>query len=45
MEFKYGIRLDANYYYYPPGWVNNRPGFFTGSGMPMRFAKATGEVN
>ncbi len=44
MESKYGIRLDANYYYYPQAWVNNRPGMFTGSGMAMRFAKTTGEV-
>jgi hypothetical protein len=44
LEFKYGIRLDANYYYYPPGWVQNRPGFMTGSGMPMRFAQATGGI-
>jgi hypothetical protein len=44
VAFNHGIRLDTNYYYWPPDWVSNRPGFFTGSGMPMRFAKATGEM-
>ena len=33
----YGIRLDTNYYFYPAEWVQNRPGLFTGSAMPMRF--------
>ena len=44
VELSYGIRLDLNYYYWPSNWVANRPGFFTGSGMPMRFATATGNV-
>ena len=44
VEFLHGIRLDVNYYYYPSNWVANRPGFFTGSGMPMRFATATGSI-
>ena len=39
-----GIRLDTNYYYYPGPWVQNRPGFMTGSGMPMRFTKADGSL-
>ena len=39
-----GIRLDTNYYYCPGAWVQNRPGFMTGSGMPMRFAKANGTM-
>lgn len=39
-----GIRLDTNYYYFPGGWVQNRPGFMTGSGMPMRFSKADGTM-
>ncbi|HEU4719644.1 MAG TPA: DUF4082 domain-containing protein, partial [Bacteroidia bacterium] len=39
-----GIRFDANYYYWPDTWVNNRPGMFTGSGMPMRFAKLDGSL-
>ena len=38
VELANGIRLDTNYYYWPPTWVNDRPGLFTGSGMPMRFA-------
>jgi hypothetical protein len=44
VEFNNGIRFDTNYYYYPPNWVANRPGFFTGSGMPMRFTKADGTL-
>ncbi|MGD9094040.1 MAG: DUF4082 domain-containing protein, partial [Anaerolineales bacterium] len=39
-----GIRLDTNYYYWPPEWLNNRPGMFTGSGMPMRFADLDGTM-
>ncbi len=37
-----GIRLDTNYYYWPAAWVDDRPGFMTGSGMPMRFADTDG---
>ena len=44
VEAEYGIRMDANYYYWPGEWVADRPGFFTGSGMPMRFASSTGEI-
>ncbi len=40
----HGIRLDTNYYYWPAAWVNNVPGVFTGSAMPMRFAKADGTL-
>jgi hypothetical protein len=36
------IRLDTNYYYWPPAWVQDRPGHFTGSGIPMRFADTDG---
>lgn len=39
-----GIRLDVNYYYYPDSWIQNRPGMFTGSGMPMRFADLDGTL-
>ena len=39
-----GIRLDTNYYYWPGSWVNDRPGVFTGSAMPMRFADASGTM-
>jgi Domain of unknown function (DUF4082)/Bacterial Ig-like domain/Bacterial Ig domain len=44
VEFDHGIRLDENYYYWPPEWVQNRPGFMTGSGFPMRFADLDGSV-
>jgi len=44
VELTHGIRLDTTYYYWPPGWVNNSPGFFTGSGMPMRFAASDGTL-
>ena len=44
VELSHGIRLDTTYYYYPYTWVNDRPGLFTGSGMPMRFAKADGTI-
>ncbi len=40
----HGIRLDANYYHYPSEWAAGRPGFFTGSGIPMRFADLDGSV-
>lgn len=39
-----GMRLDTNYYYWPGSWVQNRPGFMTGSGMPMRFADPNGAM-
>ena len=42
VELNHGIRLDTSYYYWPPTWVNDRPGLYTGSGMPMRFATSTG---
>ncbi|SNY38319.1 Ig-like domain-containing protein [Paractinoplanes atraurantiacus] len=42
IEAANGIRLDTNYYYWPGSWVNDRPGFMTGSGMPMRFSPKTG---
>jgi hypothetical protein len=44
VEAAHGIRLDANYYYWPGTWVQDRPGFFTGSGLPMRFAAADGSL-
>jgi hypothetical protein len=42
IELAHRIRLDTNYYYWPASWVQNRPGLFTGSGMPMRFAQTDG---
>jgi Domain of unknown function (DUF4082)/Bacterial Ig domain len=46
VEVQNGIRLDTNYYYWPPDWVPGGlpTGMFTGSGMPMRFAKADGTI-
>jgi uncharacterized protein (DUF2345 family) len=44
VELNHGIRFDTTYYYWPPGWVGNRPGLFTGSGLPMRFAKQDGTL-
>jgi hypothetical protein len=44
VEFNHGIRLDETYYYWPASWVQNRPGFMTGSGFPMRYADLDGAV-
>lgn len=44
IEHKYGIRMDLNYYYWPNAFVLNRPGFFTGSGLSMRFADVDGTM-
>jgi Big-like domain-containing protein/purple acid phosphatase-like protein len=44
VELENGIRLDTTYYYWPPDWVQDRPGLFTGSGMPMRFAQQDGSM-
>ncbi len=33
------MRVDMNYYYWPPAWANGRSGYMTGSGLPMRFAR------
>jgi len=44
VEFNHGIRLDETYYYWPSEWIQNRPGFMTGSGLPMRFADLDGSV-
>lgn len=44
VELNHGIRLDANYYYWPATWVNDQPGMFTGSGMPMRFTDRNGNL-
>ncbi len=37
-----GMRLDTSYYYWPPAWVADAPGLFTGSAMPMRFMRLDG---
>jgi hypothetical protein len=44
VELDHGIRFDTNYYYWPPEWVNDTPGVFTGSAMPMRFADLDGSM-
>jgi hypothetical protein len=44
IELLHGLRLDANYYYWPAEWVRDRPGFFTGSALPMRFADRQGHL-
>jgi hypothetical protein len=44
VELANGIRLDTSYYFWPPGWVNNTPGHFNGSAMPMRFSAANGSL-
>jgi hypothetical protein len=43
-ELRHGVRFDANYYYWPEEWVQDRPGVFTGSGFPMRFADTDGTL-
>ncbi|MGD0510198.1 MAG: Ig-like domain-containing protein, partial [Terriglobales bacterium] len=40
----HGIRLDTSYYYWPDPWVQDRPGFFTGSALPMRYADQYGNT-
>jgi hypothetical protein len=44
VELQNGIRLDTNYYYWPDPWVQDRPGFFTGSALPQRFADRSGNT-
>jgi WD40 repeat protein len=44
VQLENNIRFDVNYYFWPPGWVQNRPGFFSGSGMPMRFINLDGSL-
>ncbi|HEY5012503.1 MAG TPA: DUF4082 domain-containing protein, partial [Acidimicrobiia bacterium] len=44
VELSHGIRLDTNYYYWPGDWIHDRPGLFTGSGIPMRFADVDGTM-
>jgi hypothetical protein len=40
----HGIRLTTDYYYYPGSFTLNRPGYFNGSGTPMRFADVDGTI-
>ena len=43
-QLNYGMRLDTSYYFWPSGWAQDRPGHFTGSAMPMRFADLDGTI-
>ncbi len=42
VQLSKGMRLDTSYYFWPPSWVADVPGMFTGSAMPMRFTKPDG---
>lgn len=44
VELNNSIRLDTSYYYWPSSWITDRPGMFTGSGMPMRFSDLNGNM-
>jgi hypothetical protein len=44
IEAARGVRLDANYYFYPASWAGGRAGWFTGSGFPMHFATQDGHT-
>lgn len=44
VELAHGMRLDTNMYYFPDSFVQDRPGMFTGSGMPMRFVDRNGKT-
>lgn len=44
VELAHGIRLDMNYYWWPPQLSATNPGLFTGSGIPMRFADTDGSL-
>ncbi|WP_426129445.1 Ig-like domain-containing protein [Pararhizobium sp. PWRC1-1] len=43
-EARFGVRMDLSYYYWPGSWIKGRPGFMTGSGLPMRFADLDGSM-
>ena len=43
-ELNHGMRMDLNYYYWPNAWVQNHPGFMSGSGIPMRFGDSDGSM-
>lgn len=40
----HGIRFDTTYYYWPDSWIQDVPGLFTGSGIPMRYADRNGSL-
>ena len=41
---KQDVHLDTNYYFWPPDWVADVPGLFTGAGFPQRFATTSGQL-
>ena len=41
IEAAHGIGLDCNYYHWG-SWLGSTPGYFTGSGLPMRFSDPNG---
>ncbi|WP_353987201.1 hypothetical protein [Ruicaihuangia caeni] len=41
---KWGIRIDMDYYNWPPSWIDGHPGYMTGSALPMRFSDETGRM-
>jgi hypothetical protein len=43
-EAAHGLRLDTQYQFRPSAWVADRPGLFTGSALPMRFARSDGSL-
>jgi hypothetical protein len=43
-KLAFGIRLDTDYYYYPASFTQNRPGYFNGTAIPMRFADLDGTL-
>jgi uncharacterized protein DUF4082/Big-like domain-containing protein/purple acid phosphatase-like protein len=43
-DLAHGIRLNTDYYYWPPSWAAGRSGMFTGVGIPMRFAARDGSL-
>jgi hypothetical protein len=43
-EHQWGIRLDMNFYNWPPDWIGGRPGYITGSALPMRFSTDDGRL-
>jgi hypothetical protein len=44
VEGAHGIKLDMNYYFYPPAWVRQRQGYMTGSALPMPYADRDGSL-
>jgi hypothetical protein len=42
VEVEHGLGLDTNYYHW--GSWNDTPGYFTGSGLPLRFSDENGNI-